>query len=135
MLILAAAVLLGGSLIATLSVNVGMLIGGRVVQGLGSGGINILVSILIGHLFPLRDRAKYYRMTAIVWAVASSLGPVLGGVSTQTAGWRWCFYVNLPIGMLALALLIFLLKVPSPRKPVGQTLRGVDWLDCVLVVG
>lgn len=135
MLILATVIFLGGSLVAALSVNVGMLIGGRVVQGLGGGGITILVSILIGHLFPLRDRAKYYGMTAIVWAAASGLGPVLGGVFTQTAGWRWCFYINLPTGVLALGLLVFLLQVPSPGRPIAKTLRGIDWCGCVLIVG
>lgn len=67
-----------------------MLIGGRVVQGIGGGGLTILVSIIIGDLFSLRERAKHYGFTAIVWAIASGLGPVLGGVFTQSVSWRWC---------------------------------------------
>lgn len=135
MLILATTVFLAGSLLAALSTNANILIGGRVVQGLGGGGITILVSILIGHLFPLEDRAKYYGMTAIVWAVASGLGPVLGGVFTQTVGWRWCFYINLPVGAVTLALLVLVLKVPFERRPMRDTLRSVDWVGSVLIVG
>ena len=135
MLVLAVIIFLAGSLVAALSTSVSMLIGGRVIQGLGGGGISILVSILIGHLFPLRERPKYYGLTAIVYAVASGLGPVLGGVFTQAAGWRWCFFINLPTGGFALGLLVFLLKVPSPGKPFAGTLRTIDWGGSILIVG
>lgn len=81
---------MAGSIIAALSRTVGMLIAGRAVQGLGGGGLTVLVSIVIGDLFELKDRAKYYGMTGMVWAVAAALGPVLGGVFTQKLSWRCC---------------------------------------------
>lgn len=81
---------MAGSIVAALARTVGMLIAGRAIQGLGGGGLAVLVSIIIGDLFELKDRAKYYGMTGMVWAVAAALGPVLGGVFTQKLSWRWC---------------------------------------------
>jgi MFS family permease len=81
---------LGGSLICGLTHSVGLLIGGRIVQGLGSGGCLIMVTVIIGDMFELKERAKYYGLTGIVWAISSGFGPIMGGVFTQTIGWRWC---------------------------------------------
>lgn len=85
-----AAVFMAGSLVCALAQSGAALIGGRVVQGLGAGGSVVLVTIVIGDMFALADRAKYYGMTGIVWGVSSAVGPVLGGIFAQTIGWRWC---------------------------------------------
>lgn len=81
---------LAGSLLAALANSILILIGGRCLQGIGGGGLMILNTIIISDIFPLEDRAKYYGLSAIVWAIASALGPMLGGVFTSTIGWRWC---------------------------------------------
>lgn len=98
-IIVANGAFMAGSLVAALAPTITALIGGRVLQGLGGGGMLVLVTIIIGDLFELKERAKYYGLTALVYAVASAVGPVLGGVFTQVIGWRWCckFLANYPI--------------------------------------
>ncbi|KAK1658716.1 major facilitator superfamily transporter [Colletotrichum godetiae] len=131
----AAATFMAGSLIAALAGNIEVLIAGRTVQGLGGGGSLVLVTIVIGDIFKLEDRAKYYGMTGIVYGIASAVGPVLGGVFTQTIGWRWCFFINLPFDGIALVVLFFTLKVETPKEPLVAGLRDLDWIGFLLIIG
>ncbi|KAF4775996.1 major facilitator superfamily transporter [Colletotrichum scovillei] len=131
----AAATFMAGSLIAALAGDIQVLIAGRTVQGLGGGGSLVLVTIVIGDIFKLEDRAKYYGMTGIVYGIASAVGPVLGGVFTQTIGWRWCFFINLPFDGVALAVLFFTLKVETPKEPFITGLRDLDWIGFLLIIG
>jgi fucose permease len=79
-----------GSLLCAVSISIGMLIGSRVVQGVGGGGLIILVNIVISDLFSMRERAKYFGLVGITWSLASAVGPVVGGVFTEKVSWRWC---------------------------------------------
>ncbi|KAK4926014.1 hypothetical protein LTR66_016374 [Elasticomyces elasticus] len=135
MLIAANIVFMIGSLVAALATSIGMLIGGRVIQGLGGGGLIILVSIAISDLFTMRDRPKYYALVGATWSIASGVGPIIGGVFTEKVSWRWCFYINLPLDGVALALLIFVLKLETPKTSLVKGLKAVDWLGGVLIVG
>ncbi|KAJ5317433.1 hypothetical protein N7508_001941 [Penicillium antarcticum] len=126
---------LGGSLIRGVTKSVGMLIGGRVVQGLGSGGCLIMVTVIIGDMFEVKERAKYYGLTGIVWAISSSFGPILGGVFTQTIGWRWCFLINLPFDSVSLGVLFFALKSHAKKIPIMTGLKSLDWIGSVLIIG
>ncbi|KAK1976626.1 major facilitator superfamily transporter [Colletotrichum cereale] len=128
-------VFMAGSLIAALAQTIDVLIAGRTVQGLGGGGSLVLITIVIGDIFKLEDRAKYYGMTGIVWGVAGAAGPILGGVFTQTIGWRWCFFINLPFDGVALLVLFFTLKVETPKEPFMKGLRELDWIGFVLIIG
>jgi multidrug resistance protein len=93
-LLIAAAVFFIGSLIAALSVNIGMLIVARAIQGIGGGGLIILVNICISDLFSMRKRGAYFGLIGMTWAFASAIGPLLGGAFTEKVSWRWCFYIN-----------------------------------------
>ncbi|KAJ4508999.1 hypothetical protein HRR86_007549 [Exophiala dermatitidis] len=134
-IMLSNATFLAGSLISGLANSVSVLIGGRIVQGLGAGGCTILVTIVISDLFALRDRAKYYGITGIVYAISSSLGPVLGGVFTQTIGWRWCFFINLPFDGVSLIVLLYALEIHNPKTPLVVGLKSLDWIGSILIVG
>lgn len=97
-----ASVFMVGSLVSALAKSSTSLLAGRVVQGLGNGGSTVLVTVIIGDIFVLADRAKYYGVTGIAFAFASAIGPVLGGIFTDSIGWRWCckFIYMLQIAMV-----------------------------------
>jgi len=124
-----------GSLLAGLSVNIDMLIGARVIQGIGGGGLITLVNIAISDLFSVRDRGAYFGMIGGVWALASSLGPVVGGLFTEKVSWRWCFYINLPFDGVAFLIILLFLDIKTPKTPLRQGLQAVDWLGSLTMVG
>ncbi|KKY35271.1 putative major facilitator superfamily transporter [Diaporthe ampelina] len=124
-----------GSLLAGVSVSMGMLIVGRAIQGIGGGGILILVNICISDLFSMRRRGLFLGIISLVWALAGGFGPVLGGVFTQQATWRWCFYINLPISGCAMVILFFSLHLHNPRTGVKEGLAAIDWLGSLTIVG
>ena len=135
MLLLANIIFMIGSLVAALSNSIGMLIAARAVQGLGGGGLVILVNITIGDLFSLRIRGAFYGIIGGVWAIASSIGPIIGGAFTESVSWRWCFWINLPLDGLAFIILVFFLDIETPKTPLIEGLKAIDWVGSLLVVG
>lgn len=135
MLLAANIIFMVGSLVAALSYSIGMLIAARAVQGLGAGGLVILANICIGDLFSLRVRGAFYGMIGGVWAIASAIGPIIGGAFTQKVTWRWCFYINLPLDGLAFIILLLFLDVKTPRTRLMDGAKAIDWLGSLLVVG
>ncbi|MFD3931917.1 MDR family MFS transporter [Streptomyces sp. NPDC058614] len=121
-------IFLAGSVIAASAQDMTMLIIGRAIQGLGGGGLMITSQSIIADLVPPRDRAKYMAPLGAVFALASVLGPLLGGWFTDSIGWRWCFWINLPIGLIALAVCFFALRLP--RKATKIT---IDYLGITLM--
>jgi MFS family permease len=114
--------------------SMNMLIAGRTVQGIGGGGINMLVELIVCDLVPLRERGTY---TAIIFSasiVGSALGPWIGGILAEKSTWRWCFYINLPIGGVALIMLVVFLQVGYKRSTTKEKLKRVDFIgNCIFV--
>ncbi|KAI8951889.1 multidrug resistance protein fnx1 [Xylaria longipes] len=124
-----------GSLIAALSKNIGQLIAARAIQGGAGGGIIVLINIAVSDLVSVRKRGQYYGMFGAVWALASAIGPILGGVFTSKASWRWCFWINLPISGVGFVILLLVLKLHNPRTSVREGLAAIDWLGSLLFIG
>nr|DAC76725.1 TPA_exp: MFS transporter [Metarhizium majus ARSEF 297] len=124
-----------GSLIAALSANFAMLIAARAIQGIGGAGVNVLANICVGDLFSQRKRGLYYGVIGGVWAVALSLGPVVGGSLTESISWRWCFYINLPLCAVVFVIIILLLDVKTPKTPFGKGIAAIDWVGAALSIG
>ncbi|WP_234018829.1 MULTISPECIES: MDR family MFS transporter [unclassified Streptomyces] len=129
-LIAGSVLFLAGSLLCASAWNMGALIAFRVVQGLGGGAIQGTVQTLAADLYPLEQRPKIQAKLSTVWATSSVLGPALGGLLASTAGWRWIFLINLPIGAVALFLVVRHLHEPA-REP-GPRPR-IDWAGALAV--
>jgi MFS family permease len=86
-----------GSGIAGGASNGAMLIAGRAVQGIGAGGIYIMIDVIVSDLVPLRLRGNYMAIILLVYTVSTAIGPWVGGEIIATTTWRWVFYINLPV--------------------------------------
>src|SRR6266511_673372 len=117
-----------GSALSGMSQDMVQLIGFRAVQGLGAGGLVVGVMAIIGDLVPPRERGQYQGMLAGIMAIAMVGGPLIGGFITDHLSWRWAFYVNLPLGGLALLILMTQLHLPKYR-----TEHRIDWLGAGLM--
>ena len=121
-------IFLVGSALSGMSQDMGQLIAFRAVQGLGAGGLMVGVMAIIGDLIPPRERGRYQGMMTGVMALAMIGGPSLGGFITDHWGWRWTFYINLPLGAVALAMVSTVLHLPKKRVP-GR----IDYLGTILL--
>ncbi|NEA91132.1 MFS transporter [Actinospica acidiphila] len=113
-----------GSALSGMAQDMGQLIAFRAVQGLGAGGLMVGVMAIIGDLIPPRERGKYQGMMAAVMIG----GPLVGGTITDNWGWRWAFYINLPLGVIALAAIGAVLHLPRKRSQAGIDYLGVALL-------
>ena len=116
-------VFMAGSVVGALAGTIEVLIAARAIQGLGGGGLIILSQAAIADVVPARERGKYMGVMGGVFAVSSVAGPLLGGFFTEGPGWRWVFWINIPLGLLALAGAVLFLKLPRhsgrPRLDIG----------------
>ncbi|HET6636175.1 MAG TPA: MDR family MFS transporter [Streptomyces sp.] len=119
-----------GSALCGAAQSMGELIGFRALQGLGGGGLMTLSMAIVGDLVPPRDRGRYQGLFGAVFGTTSVLGPLLGGFFTQHVDWRWVFYVNLPIGVVALAVIAAVLRIPASSRR-----HRIDYAGTALIAG
>ncbi|MFJ9115959.1 DHA2 family efflux MFS transporter permease subunit [Streptomyces sp. NPDC102394] len=117
-----------GSALCGMAQNMPELIAFRAIQGLGGGGLMVLSMAIVGDVVPPRERGRYQGLFGAVFGATSVLGPLLGGLFTEHLSWRWVFYVNLPVGVIALAVIAAVLRIP--RK---QTRHVIDYLGTFLI--
>ncbi|KZV87065.1 MFS general substrate transporter [Exidia glandulosa HHB12029] len=123
-----------GATICGAAPNMNALIAGRVVQGLGGGGILSLPTIILSDLVPLKQRGAYNGLLGVCWSTAIATGAVIGGALSGSGKWRWIFYMNLPITALALGLVVGFLKVARPKGSFSAKLKKLDWTGNFIIV-
>jgi EmrB/QacA subfamily drug resistance transporter len=120
---------LAGSALCGLAQNMPQLIGFRALQGIGGGGLLAIAFSIIGDIIPPRERGRYQGYFGAVWGASAVAGPLLGGWFTDGPGWRWIFYINIPIGIVALAIISIVLKLPLQKRE-----HSIDYLGAAIIV-
>ncbi|WJH25281.1 MDR family MFS transporter [Pseudarthrobacter defluvii] len=122
-------IFVAGSVMAGFSESIPFLLTARVIQGIAMGGLTALAQAIIGSIIPPRERGKYSGYMGAVMAVGTAGGPLLGGFIVDSAlGWRWTFFVCVPLAVVALILLQITLKVPHIKRPAK-----IDWFGAILL--
>ncbi|MER8574028.1 MFS transporter [Mesorhizobium sp. M1409] len=123
-------IFLAGSLVSAMAPNMLVLIVGRAIQGAGGGGLFALAQTVIGDLVPPRERARYSAWIAGTWAVASIAGPLLGGTFAEHLHWSLIFWINIPLGLVAMAII----NKPLRKLPIAAKHHRIDGLGALLLV-
>lgn len=123
-------IFLAGSMLAGASQSLNELIAFRALQGIGAGGLMVGAQAIIGDIVPPRQRGRYMGLIGSVFGVASVAGPLLGGFFVDSLSWRWVFYVNVPVGLLAIAVVVRRLHLPA-----GHVRHRVDYAGAALLTG
>lgn len=121
-----------GSVTSGASQTMLMLIVFRAVQGLGAGAVQPVTTTLIGDIFSLEQRARMQGLFSSVWGISSVIGPLLGGLMVDRVGWRWIFYLNLPFGLLAIALIGWFFQENMVTRRRALDIAGATFLTVAL---
>ena len=119
---------IAGSILSGISQNITQLIAFRAIQGLGAGALLPVAFTIVSDIYPLEQRGKMQGIFGSVFGIASLLGPLIGGYITEYLSWRWLFYINVPIGVTALAIISFALKEPRVKEK-----KSIDFAGAVLL--
>jgi EmrB/QacA subfamily drug resistance transporter len=128
--LVAIVVFLTGSALCGAAQTMGQLIAFRALQGIGAGGLIPLSQAAIADLFPPRERGRYQGYISGMWAIAAVAGPLLGGTLSDHASWRWIFYINLPLGLIALFVVVRTMPATSRTRE-----HRIDYLGAALLSG
>ncbi|MDQ1403050.1 MAG: hypothetical protein QOG03_1366 [Actinomycetota bacterium] len=123
-------IFLVGSVLSGLAHSMGQLIAFRALQGIGAGGLMATAQAIIGDIVSPRDRGKYQGYLGGVFAFSSVIGPLLGGFFVDHLSWRWVFYINVPVGIMALVITSMVLNLPYKRVE-----HRIDYLGSALIMG
>ena len=124
-----------GTIVCGTAHHIATLLIGRTLQGVGDGGMLTMTYVVMADLLDLRERAKGVAVLAIVWAVGSCTGPVMGGAFTTYVTWRWIFWICLPLTGIGLVLTTFFLNTHyKPEEGPSRSLKKVDWGGAAIFV-
>ncbi len=124
------AIFVGGSVLCGLSQSMLQLIIFRAIQGLGAGAVQPIAFTIVGDIFEPRQRARMQGFFSSVWGISAIAGPFLGGVLTSTVGWRWAFFINVPVGLLAVTIIALVL-----HERVQRRTHRLDWAGVLTLTG
>ncbi|CAO1600478.1 hypothetical protein XANCAGTX0491_004167 [Xanthoria calcicola] len=118
-----------GSAICGAAPNSTAFIIGRAIAGAGNAGVFSGVIVIMIPLLPLRKRPAYQATIGAIWGISSITGPLIGGALANNVSWRWCFYINLPIGAVAVLIIVFFVDIPSPEGAATTRMEKIKRLD------
>ncbi|KAI0465743.1 major facilitator superfamily transporter [Xylaria cf. heliscus] len=124
-----------GTVICATAQNIGTLLAGRSVQGIGGGGIHSLGLVIQTDIVPLRWRPKWYGVTLGFWALGLAIGPIIGGAVVHGTTWRWIFYLMFPFLGFSLVSVPYLLTLKPKRATFSEKLKRIDWLGSLIFTG
>ncbi|KAJ7483257.1 MFS general substrate transporter [Mycena latifolia] len=125
-----------GSAVCGAAHSMAMLIAGRVIQGIGSGGIQSLTAIVVADIVPLKDRGFFNALTGATFSVTTAAGPFIGGAIVQRTTWRWLFYTNLPMAVAAFVCVFAFLRLRQPSRPnFVECIASLDLIGNIMIIG
>lgn len=132
-MLIGTALFLVGSVVCAVAKDMNTLIGGRVIAGVGGSAIQSLAFMIVNEITPIDKRSFIFAAAGANYSIASILGPLVGGAFVLNVSWRWCFYINLPIGGIAIVFFYFSFNPPKPRHDISKELKSIDYLGFILL--